>query len=217
MFTGIVEEIGKIAGVTRSSASEQLTIEAPLVLGDCRIGDSVSLNGVCLTVTSISGDTYTVDVMHQTLKQSDLGELTVGSLVNLERAMPAGGRFGGHFVSGHIDGTGRIVSLTQDDIATVMEVAVPADRKKYLVERGSIAIDGVSLTVSALTDSGFQVSLIPHTKAETILDLKKTGDRVNLEYDMIGKYVENMLKYETGSEKKESGVTAEFLAENGFL
>ena len=215
MFTGIVEEIGKIAGIQKGAKSAVLTIQADKVLEDVHIGDSIAVNGVCLTVTSFEKNTYTADVMNETLQRSSLGSLSVGSSVNLERAMAANGRFGGHIVSGHIDGTGTITQVKRDDNAIWYTIMAEASLMKYIVEKGSITIDGISLTVATVSDTDFQVSIIPHTQANTVLSDRKTGDVVNLETDIIGKYVEKLLQPQKTPEK-ESKITLEFLAENGF-
>ena len=223
MFTGIIEEVGEIAGIKKGARSAVLTIKGKKVLEDTKIGDSIALNGVCLTVTEIlSDETYTVDVMSETLNRSSLGELKKGSPVNLERAMAADGRFGGHIVSGHIDGTGTVSSVKKDDNAVWYTINAPSNVLRYIVEKGSIAIDGISLTVAYVDDSCFKVSIIPHTIAETNLSTKKTGSQVNLECDIIGKYVEKLLAggvappESAGDEKPTGGITEEFLLANGF-
>lgn len=217
MFTGIIEEVGKVVSITKGSASAILTIEGPKVISDSQLGDSIAVNGVCLTVTGIKGNCFTADVMAETLRRSSLGTLQVGSSVNLERAMSAMGRFGGHIVSGHIDGTGTIRHMKPEDNAIWIEIDTPSNLLKYIVEKGSIAIDGISLTVAKLTELSFSVSVIPHTGKETTLLNKKVGDVVNLENDIIGKYVERLLHFEEEKPEKESrGITMEFLAENGF-
>lgn len=216
MFTGIVEEMGTIAGIQKGAKSAVLTIQAEKVFSDIHIGDSIALNGVCLTVTSFSGNTYTADVMNETLRRSSLGSLTIGSKVNLERAMAANGRFGGHIVSGHIDGTGTITKVEKDDNAIWYTIAAEENLMKYIVEKGSIAIDGISLTVAKRSDMDFAISMIPHTAKETVLSRKKPGDIVNLENDIVGKYIEQLMHYEKKKEKKESRLTKEFLLRAGF-
>lgn len=216
MFTGIVEEMGTIAGIQRGAKSVVLTIQANKVFEDIHIGDSIALNGVCLTVTSFSGDTYTADVMNETLQRSSLGSLAIGSRVNLERAMAANGRFGGHIVSGHIDGTGTIKKVEKDDNAIWYTIAAPENLMKYIVEKGSIAIDGISLTVAKRSDVDFAISMIPHTAKETVLSQKKPGDIVNLENDIVGKYIEQLMHYEDKKEEKPSTLTREFLLKAGF-
>lgn len=216
MFTGIVEEMGTIAGIQKGAKSAVLTIQAQKVFSDIHIGDSIALNGVCLTVTSFNGNTYTADVMNETLRRSSLGSLTIGSKVNLERAMAANGRFGGHIVSGHIDGTGTITKVEKDDNAIWYTIAAEENLMKYIVEKGSIAIDGISLTVAKRSDMDFAISMIPHTAKETVLSQKKPGDIVNLENDIVGKYIEQLMHYEKKEEKKESRLTKEFLLQAGF-
>ena len=216
MFTGIVEEMGTIAGIQKGAKSAVLTIQAEKAFSDIHIGDSIALNGVCLTVTSFSGNTYTADVMNETLRRSSLGSLTIGSKVNLERAMAANGRFGGHLVSWHIDGTGTITKVEKDDNAIWYTIAAEENLMKYIVEKGSIAIDGISLTVAKRSDMDFAISMIPHTAKETVLSQKKPGDIVNLENDIVGKYIEQLMHYEKKEEKKESRLTKEFLLRAGF-
>lgn len=215
MFTGLVEEVGTIRAIRRGAHSSVLSIGAETVLSDLKVGDSVAVNGVCLTATSRDSSGFTADVMHETLNRSSLGALTVGSHVNLERAMAADGRFGGHIVSGHIDGTGVIQSLRRDDNAVWYTVGAAPGLLRYIVEKGSITIDGISLTVAAVGETWFSVSIIPHTAAVTILGEKRVGDRVNLETDIIGKYVEKLLRPAKDTPKS-GGLTLEFLAQNGF-
>ena len=212
MFTGIIEEIGTVRRIEHGAKGARLTIQAKTVLEDTRIGDSIATNGVCLTVVSMTGDSFSTDVMAESLRRSSLGTLQGGSPVNLERAMAANGRFGGHIVSGHIDGTGTIASQKREDNAVWVKIKTPAPLLRYIVEKGSIAIDGVSLTVAAVTDTDFSVSIIPHTGTQTILLGKKPGDPVNLECDVIGKYVEKLT-----APHKTGGISTNFLAENGFL
>ena len=217
MFTGIIEETGKVEAVAKGSNSAVITIAAVKVLEDTKIGDSIAVNGVCLTVTSISGRKFSADVMAETLRRSSLGSLKHGSMVNLERAMAANGRFGGHIVSGHIDGTGVIRSLTREENAIWVSIGTSPQILHLIVEKGSICIDGISLTVAKVEEEGFQVSVIPHTGEETTLLEKVPGDSVNLENDVIGKYVERLLGLgKSEEEKKESGITMEFLQEFGF-
>lgn len=218
MFTGIIEEMGEIVSIQKASVSAILSIQASKVLEGTQIGDSIAVNGICLTVTTIRGQVFTADVMAETLRRSSLGKLTKGSKVNLERAMAADGRFGGHIVSGHIDGTGVIASMKREENAVWVEITTSYELLRYIVEKGSIAIDGISLTVAALTDSSFSVSLIPHTGQETTLLSKKPGDPVNLENDIVGKYVERFLTMlsEPDQSTDKKGVDLEFLAEHGF-
>lgn len=213
MFTGIIEEVGTVQTVQRSGNSSFIRIQAKKVLSDVHLGDSIAVNGVCLTVTQFDGTTFQADVMNETLSRSSLGSLRSGSPVNLERAMSAEGRFGGHIVSGHIDGTGAITDIKNDGIAVWYTVSAP-ELMRYIVEKGSIAVDGISLTVAKVTETGFSVSIIPHTASETILSSKKVGDIVNLENDIIAKYVEKLMKPENSI--KSRGITLDFLARNGF-
>ncbi len=225
MFTGIIEEVGKIKTIIRGKNSAQISIDAEKVLENTKIGDSIAVNGVCLTVTALSHSGFSADVMFETLNRSNLGELTQNALVNLERAMPMNGRFGGHIVSGHIDGTGKISKMQRNDIALVFTIETNSKITDFVIEKGSIAIDGISLTVTEVQKDFFSISAIPHTIANTGLKNKKLGDTVNLESDIIGKYVEKLLLANpeivaNDTEKNEassgSGITLEFLAKNGF-
>lgn len=214
MFTGIVEEIGLVENVKKGPASASVTINAPAVTAGTKTGDSIAVNGICLTVTSLAGSTFTADIMHESLNRSSLSDLRRGSRVNLERAMAADGRFGGHIVSGHVDGTGIISAIKEDDNAVWYTVRTSPAIMRYIVEKGSVTIDGVSLTVAAVTEDSFSVSVIPHTRQVTIMGDLRAGDKVNLENDIIGKYVEKFLKPEETSVK--SNITREFLARCGF-
>lgn len=219
MFTGIVEEMGRLKSIVQGNHSAVLAIEASKVLEGSQVGDSIAVNGVCLTVISIGSGEFKADVMAETLRRSSLGGLGRGSRVNLERAMAADGRFGGHIVSGHIDGTGIIASMKKEGNAVWVTVDAEEQLLKYIVEKGSIAIDGISLTVAAVTESSFSVSLIPHTGSETTLLQRKPGDRVNLENDIIGKYVERLLGFggkEQDRGESQSNITMDFLAKHGF-
>ena len=217
MFTGIIEEIGILSNMKRTGDSFVLTIEAKKILDDVHLGDSIAVNGVCLTVTSFTGNYFTVDVMPETVRATSLKDLKRGSKVNLERAMAAGGRFGGHFVSGHIDGTGVIKSKKAFENAVYYEIEVGPDLMRYIIQKGSIAVDGTSLTVFAVTATSFTLSLIPHTLRETVLGLKESGDIVNLECDMIGKYVGHFFKNLQSDQQQSPKITAQFLLDNGFL
>ena len=193
MFTGIVEEVGTVVSIPPAGRAGSLTIGASKVLEDVALGDSIAVNGVCLTVTSFGKGRFSADVMPETLSRSSLGQLRPGGHVNLERAMAAGGRFGGHIVSGHIDGTGRVASRVEDQNAVRVRISCAPSIVALIVEKGSIAIDGISLTVSGLFDDGFEVSVIPHTGGQTTLLTKRPGDVVNLENDVVGKYVQRLL------------------------
>jgi len=214
MFTGIIEEIGRIQQIERGARSSRLTISGDVIFSDLKLGDSVAVNGICLTASGISGKQFTADVMPETLERTALGALSPGSSVNLERAMAANGRFGGHIVSGHIDGVGRITQIQSDDNAVRVRIGAETAILRYVIQKGSIAIDGISLTIADLDAGGFTVSIIPHTAAETTLLSKRSGDLVNLENDLVGKYVERLiLPQSTDSQSK---ITYEFLAEHGF-
>ena len=215
MFTGIIEEIGTISAVRRNPLEAKLTIFAEKIFSDLKIGDSVAVNGVCLTASEISGNTFTADVMNETFHRSSLSELKSGSPVNLERAMAADGRFGGHIVAGHVDGTGIITNIRKDDNAVWYTISADSSIMKYIIEKGSVAVDGISLTVAEVLKDSFSVSVIPHTAKETILSQKKLGDTVNLENDLVGKYVEKLLNF-NHDEKPKSRITREFLANAGF-
>lgn len=212
MFTGIIEEIGQIQSVRRGAQSAVLRIAAKTVLGDVALGDSIAVNGVCLTVTSFDATSFTADVMHETMQRSSLGRLQSGSRVNLERAMAANGRFGGHIVSGHIDGTGVISAISRDDNAVWYSIRAQSSLLRYIIEKGSIAIDGISLTVAKVSHADFAVSVIPHTAAQTILSDTRLGDTVNLENDCIGKYVEKLL----GNSAPQSGISKDLLLKFGY-
>ena len=212
MFTGIVEEMGTVTQLIRGSKEQRITISCNKILEDIRIGDSIAVNGVCLTVVTYDKNSFSADVMNETFMRSGLGTLRPGSSVNLERAMAADGRFGGHIVNGPIDGTGTIKSIKKDDNAIWFEIAASKDILDGIVEKGSIAIDGISLTIAAVDNVSFKVSIIPHTLKETVLGVKKVGDTVNLETDVIGKYVKKLLARKTSN----TGLTKEMLLANGF-
>ncbi len=216
MFTGIIEETGKICEIKKGTLSAIIKVQCQKVLEGTKVGDSIAVNGICLTVTSLAKDSFTADVMAETMRRSSLSELEVLGTVNLERAMPADGRFGGHIVSGHIDGTGKITEIHQEENAVWYTIAAKEEILRYIVEKGSVALDGISLTVAKVTEHNFQVSIIPHTRQETALVEKKVGSIINMECDVIGKYVEKIL---TGREvkKTKSNITETFLAEHGFL
>ena len=226
MFTGIIEELGTIRGVSLTKDGGELQIAATTVLGGTKLGDSIAVNGVCLTVYSFDSGCFYADVMPETLKRSSLARLPVGSPLNLERAMMAGGRFGGHIVSGHIDGTGTIVSIVRDGNALWYTVRSDPFILRRIIEKGSIAIDGVSLTVARVRDQDFCVSLIPHTAFCTTLGTLKPGCVVNLENDCVGKYIEKFIKIPPpfhcteGADSKSTGtgspITPELLKQYGF-
>lgn len=217
MFTGIIEEVGTVAQVILGAKSSRLVIQGSRVLEDTKIGDSICTSGVCLTVAARSEHTFSADVMAETLRRSKLGHLHAGSPVNLERALRLDTRLGGHIVSGHIDGTGVISAMQREDNAVWVTIAAQPSILRYLVEKGSIAIDGISLTVAAVQREGFQVSIIPHTGAETTLLRQTLGDLVNLECDVIGKYVERLLGIPPPDTAPAPSISEEFLRENGFF
>lgn len=214
MFTGIIEEVGTVQAIQHSGGNSFIKISAEKILSDVHDGDSIAVNGVCLTVTDFSNNIFRADVMNETLNRSSLGSLKKGSPVNLERAMSANGRFGGHIVSGHIDGTGVISDIKKDGIAIWYTISTKPEIMRYIIEKGSIAIDGISLTVAKVTDNNFSVSIIPHTAQQTILLYKRIGDIVNLENDIVGKYIEKLLNHTSVSK---SNISMDFLAENGFI
>lgn len=216
MFTGIVEEVGIVSGIRRGAHSSVLTVAAEKVTEDAEIGASIAVNGACLTVTAADKHSFTADVMHETINRTTLSQLKAGSPVNLERAVPVCGRFGGHIVAGHVDGIGRISEIKRDDNAVLFTICAGPDIMRYIVEKGSVAIDGISLTVAKVHSGGFSVSVIPHTLKMTVLGDRRMGDSVNLENDIIGKYVEKLMGAGGGQEQKK-GLTREFLFNYGFV
>lgn len=214
MFTGIIEEVGKVSKIHKQGEFAVLTITGKRIFDDMKLGDSIAVNGVCLTVTEFGSNHFSADVMSETLNRTSLGDLQPNSPVNLERAMAANGRFGGHIVSGHIDGTGEISEITPAHNSTWYRIKTSPKLLRYIIEKGSITIDGISLTVVDVDQESFRVSIIPHTLAETNLGTKKIGSIVNLENDIIGKYVEQLLS--KGGEQPTSTLSREFLAKAGF-
>lgn len=212
MFTGIVEEVGRIKAIRRGNGGAVLEIEAVKVLEGTRVGDSIATNGVCLTVTGMGAGSFDADVMPETLRRSNLGDLRPGDRVNLERALRLDSRLGGHLVAGHVDGTGVVSDRRQEDNAVWFTVAATPEILRYVIEKGSIAVDGVSLTVAYVDETVFKVSVIPHTQEETTLLGKRVGAVVNLENDLIAKYVEKF----TGGGERKRGLSLEFLQANGF-
>lgn len=218
MFTGIVEEIGILSRIERGHSFCQLAVSARKILDDCKEGDSISINGACLTVTQRQSGGFTADVMAETMRRTNLGNLKAGDKVNLERSLRPGDRLGGHIVAGHVDEVGTIVELRQQDVATVMTVGVSEPLMKYIAVKGSVCVEGVSLTVTDVSGSNFQAWLIPFTKENTILGLKRVGDVVNIEVDMLARYVERLMSYREGSSAPiSSSVNQEFLKTHGFL
>lgn len=213
MFTGIVEELGTVRACERGPKSLRLTVTAREVLGGTRVGDSIAVNGVCLTVTALGRDTFTADVMAETLARTNLGELRPGDRVNLERALRFGDRLGGHLITGHVDGVGEIAVRVREDIAELVTVKAPPEVMRYIIPKGAIAVDGVSLTVVDYDTGSFQVGIIPHTAHKTTLGFKGRGAKVNLEADLIGKYVEKLL----GPHRRTARLDERFLEEHGFL
>ncbi|HIE13633.1 MAG TPA: riboflavin synthase [Desulfotomaculum sp.] len=212
MFTGIIEELGLVKGLGRQAVSVRLHVAADKVVESLRVGDSVAVNGVCLTVTGLMDKGFTADVMAETLNRTNLKELKIGDRVNLERALRFGDRLGGHLVAGHIDGVGRILRKIREGIASVFTIQAPPEVSRYLIRKGSVAVDGISLTVVEAGGNEFTVSIIPHTASVTTLGFKQPGDTVNLEADMIGKYVE---RFYLASRPK--GIDRDFLAAHGFI
>jgi len=219
MFTGLIEEVGRISAINAGQNSYQFSIKANKVLEDVKIGDSVCTNGACLTVTAITSQGFTVDVMSETVEKTNFSELKIGSKVNLERALRLSDRLGGHLVSGHIDGIGKIKAINKDDIAWRIHISTTPIILHQMLDKGSIAIDGISLTIIKVAADSFEVSIIPHTAEETTLLRKNINDTVNLETDMIGKYVQRFLSPSTAQTENQpkKSLDMDFLAKNGFL
>lgn len=212
MFTGIIEEVGNISSLNISGTSGSIKVNAFAVLQNTKLGDSIAVNGVCLTVTHLENNSFTADVMAETFRRTNLGQLSNGSPVNLERAMAGNGRFGGHIVSGHIDGTGTISKIQNESNATWYYINAPQQILNLVVEKGSIAIDGISLTVAYVDKSTFAVSIIPHTSSQTILSTRKVGDTVNLENDIIGKYVQKLMGVQNNNQSQKDSKILEWLS-----
>lgn len=218
MFTGIIEEIGTV----KSIKSKAITIEADKIFEDLKLGDSVAVNGTCLTVSSFSNKIFNADITSETLNRTNLGDLKSGFKVNLERALTLNGRLGGHIVSGHVDGIGIIKNISKNSKDIILTVEVPFDLMKYIIEKGSVAVDGISLTIAEVNKNNFSIALIPHTFKETSLYYKKEGDKVNIENDIIGKYVEKLLFFNNANSEEiknkstNSNINMEFLIKNGF-
>lgn len=210
MFTGIIEEMGTVTKVEHGAKSSRITIRADKIFDDLKTGDSVAINGMCSTAEIVTDNTFTVYIMAESMRRTTLGGLQKGSRVNLERAMQLNGRFGGHIVSGHVDGVGIILSYVKEDGAVWVTVGAPDNIMRYIIEKGSITIDGISLTVAKVFADSFSVSIIPHTAAETTLLQKRSGGKVNLENDIVGKYIEKFVSKDSG------GITEEFLRKYDF-
>ncbi|TKI53394.1 riboflavin synthase [Lysinibacillus mangiferihumi] len=212
MFTGIIEDIGTVKTLQSDGRSMEITVISPKIVADVKLGDSIAVNGVCLTVTHYSDQELTMDVMPETVKATNLQQLTVGNAVNLERAMPANGRFGGHFVSGHVDGVGKILRKRPMANAVYIDIELSEDLTSYCIPKGSITIDGTSLTLFHVEKNSVTVSLIPHTYKETVLGIKNVGALVNIETDLVGKYIIHQLK----GGQQSSTITKDYLAKHGF-
>lgn len=216
MFTGIIEEVGVLKEISLGSGFGNIEIRCNKVLEGTKIGDSIAVNGVCLTVNRINDNSFVADIMGETLERTNLGQLKTGHNVNLERALRLSDRLGGHIVSGHIDGVGRIVSVDEKDDGTWFSISAGKDILRYIIHKGSITIDGTSLTVAYVDDKIFKVSIIPHTLENTILKSKTEGSEVNLENDLVGKYIEKLFKNDSERNEEESRITLDFLRTNGF-
>lgn len=220
MFTGIIEEIGFIQQIQRTSQIGALTIAASRVLVNSNMGDSLAVSGVCLTITRVTHDCVTADISAETLRRTTLGELQVGAAVNLERPLRLNDRLGGHLVLGHVDEVGIISGWEEEGTSSLMRVSISPDTMRYVVHKGSICVDGVSLTIANLFDDSFAVSLIPHTKGVTTLGRKRVGDRVNIEVDLLGRYIERLLTRQGpafGGHPQETSIDLAFLKEHGYL
>ena len=207
MFTGIIEEIGTVLSIKKGSVSSKITFGGKKIFNDIHLGDSIAINGVCLTADTLTDNSFTADIMAETLRRSSLGDLKVGSKVNMERAMLCNGRFGGHIVSGHVDATGKIINFKREENAVWITISAESKTLKYIV------LDVISLTVANVNDTSFKVSIIPHTASETTLLNKFVGDRINIECDIIGKYVEKFLNFKDST----SNIDTAFLSKHGFL
>lgn len=214
MFTGIIEEVGRVRSLQKQERGQRIEISCQKIMEDISLGDSVAVNGICLTVSQLKRQSFTADVMQETLDRTSFAQLKNGDPVNLERAMAAQGRFGGHIVSGHIDGVGQIQQIRPDGIAKWYTIQAPPNLLRYVVEKGSIALDGISLTVAEVREDSFSVSIIPHTQAQTNLSVKKIGDLLNIEVDLVGKYIEKFLRPD---QPKESQINEAFLNKFGYI
>ena len=218
MFTGIIEAVGEVRNIVRARSGATCTVRVPPSISDCRPGDSLSIDGVCLTLTAVKGDLFTVDISGETLARSTLGSLKQGSMVNLERALKLSDRLGGHLVSGHVDGTGTIDKMERQQGAWLIRITIDQALSRYVIEKGSVAVDGMSLTVNRCIGRSFDISIIPYTAAVTTISKKRQGDKVNIEVDMISKYVEKFLSHADTAVPKEavSRLDRELLLRYGF-
>jgi riboflavin synthase len=214
MFTGIIEDVGVVKGLRKSGAISILTIETGLDIKDTKLGDSISVNGVCLTVVEIKGNSFSVEASPETISRSTLKDAIIHTPVNLEWALSVGGRLGGHIVQGHVDGVGRVTKIDKDTDSLIIEITPPESAMRYIVDKGSVAVNGISLTVNSIADDSFTINIISHTVENTTLSAIKVGDEVNIEADIIGKYVE---KYLSKGSVKSGGLTLEKLSEEGYL
>lgn len=216
MFTGIVEELGKVSRIVHGSKSIRLSIECTKIIQGIKLGDSIAVNGICLTVSGLGTDQFTADVMPETIEKTNLQKLKVMDNVNLERALKLSDRLGGHVVSGHIDGTGIITEIKNEDNAVWVTVETSQPILKYIVLKGSVALDGTSLTVADVDDKSFKISMIPYTRSATVLGIKGMGDLVNIECDVIGKYIEKLVLHQGNENCEKKDLSIAFLKENGF-
>jgi len=217
MFTGLVEELGKVRATARGAHSIRMKLSAEKVLSDVKIGDSIAVDGACLTVVAYDANSFTVDIMPETYDRTTLSFLKPGNSVNLERTLRIGDRLGGHIVSGHVDAIGTLVSVTPRDNANILHIRFPENLGPFVIPQGSVAVDGVSLTIADCGIDWFEVSLIPHTWDVTVLSQKKSGDRVNVETDVLGKYIHRMSQLKGNIQPKESVIGTDFLSKHGFL
>ena len=215
MFTGLIEEIGTVQQIVRGKESCRLTVQCRAALDDCKIGDSIAVNGICVTVTAIGSEAFTADIMPETMRRTTLDRLRVGNAVNLERALKLSDRIGGHLVSGHVDGIGAIIGRDDEENAIRLTIEADADVARYIVVKGSVALDGVSLTVASAAGNRFAIALIPHSADATILGRKRVGDAVNIECDVIGKYVEKLLGGMPDAPRQRD-ISLDFLQQHGF-
>lgn len=216
MFTGLVEETGKVKSITSIGGGKRISVSADLVMSDLKIDDSIALNGTCQTVVSISGKSFDVEAVEETLKKTTLGMFKTGQTINLERALSVSSRLGGHIVQGHVDTTGKISKIQDLSSSKLIWIKYPGQFAKYVIKHGSICVDGISLTVADIKESEFMLSIIPHTQNNTIINKYNTGDTVNLEFDIIGKYIENLMNHKNSNISKESSIFDQFMSQPEF-